>query len=347
MCLYPRIMKNPRKGQLIDERQKYVTVSCGNCYECRKQKAQAWRVRLCEEMKDNKEAHFITLTFTDNSLKTLALKLKTNGENAIAEHAKRLFLERYRKKYGKSLRHWLITELGHEGTERIHIHGIIFFRNQVNFTNEELFTLWSYGRTDIGEYCNLQTINYIVKYVTKIDTIHKDYKACIWTSPGIGTRFLKSPSAKNYKYIKGESREYYVLNNGNKVSLPIYYRNKLYTDTERQKMWSDRIDKNEIWVNGIHIKNISSIEGYEEYMKIIKYQQEWNRSIGYGSTSSEWEKHEYNLNFKTLNARTYENARARTENYEQYAEQFITPLQRIQRIKELRENKEINNKEPF
>ena len=35
-------------------------------------------------------------------------------------------LERIRKKTGKSIKHWFITELGHEKTERLHLHGIVW-----------------------------------------------------------------------------------------------------------------------------------------------------------------------------------------------------------------------------
>ena len=45
--------------------------------------------------------------------------------NEIATKAIRLCLERIRKQTGKSIKHWFITELGHEKTERLHLHGIV------------------------------------------------------------------------------------------------------------------------------------------------------------------------------------------------------------------------------
>ena len=35
-------------------------------------------------------------------------------------------MERYERKYGKTIRHWLVTELGQEKTERVHMHGILW-----------------------------------------------------------------------------------------------------------------------------------------------------------------------------------------------------------------------------
>ena len=53
----------------------------------------------------------------------------------------RLFTERWRKKYKKSIRHWLITELGGGRYEHLHIHGLIWTKE--NF--EEVRKIWKYG----------------------------------------------------------------------------------------------------------------------------------------------------------------------------------------------------------
>lgn len=292
-------VKKPKNVVCDDWRKMYVPIGCGNCYECRRQKAQQWRVRLQEEMKVQKYAYFTTLTFSNESLQELMKELECGETNAVATLAVRRFLERYRKKNGKSLRHWLITELGHENTERIHLHGIIFPEKEMS--NEELFAYWKYGRTDTGEYCNEQSINYIVKYVTKIDTDHKNYKAVILCSAGLGENFVKTEAARQtYKYRPKESKEYYTLEDGNRVALPIYYRNKLYTQAERDKIWTDRLDKGEIYVNGIRIRNINSSKSQQYYMKLLQEQQTWNKKIGYGDTSNEWEKESYNITFKML-----------------------------------------------
>lgn len=313
MCLYPRFIRNKRYFQTIsgkkkiyneklcdDYRKLYVPIGCGECLECRRQKSQAWRVRLLEELKVNKYAYFITLTFSNEELEKLCKETDTIECNAVATLAVRRFLERWRKTYKKSLRHWLITELGHENTERIHLHGIIF-SNDIQLNEELLQKYWKYGKTDIGEYCNEKTINYIVKYVTKIDTDHKDYKAVILCSAGLGEAFTKTLGAQyTYKYKKGATPEYYTLNNGNKVALPIYYRNKLFTEEEREKMWTDRLDKGSIYVNGIEIKNVNTEEGQRNYYKVIENAQRENKAIGYGSTEKEWEKQAYNVTFKML-----------------------------------------------
>ena len=139
MCLYPRIINNKKYTKtkknggnippVFDERVKKVAIGCGRCMECKKQQARKWQVRLLEEVRERNNGKFVTLTLNNESVTKLAEENKElegyELDNAIATLAVRRFLENWRKKYKKSVRHWLITELGHNGTENIHLHGIL------------------------------------------------------------------------------------------------------------------------------------------------------------------------------------------------------------------------------
>ena len=119
MCLYPKLIRNKKytaskkNGGVIpeytDERVLYVPVGCGKCIECRKQIARNWQVRLLEDVRHNTNGKFITLTFSNEAITELADKITgLSGydlDNEIATKAMRYFLERWRKKYKKSLRH--------------------------------------------------------------------------------------------------------------------------------------------------------------------------------------------------------------------------------------------------
>lgn len=307
MCLYPRLIKNrkytatKKNGGCVpyldDLRKSFVPIGCGNCIECRKQKAREWQVRLNEEIKSNqKKAYFLTLTFSNESLEKLMKSKHSKECNAIATIAVRRFLERARKKYKKSLQHWLITELGHEGTERIHLHGIIWTDNP-----EDLEALWSYGNIWIGEYCNAKTINYIIKYVTKIDEDHKNYKSVILCSKGIGRQYCESKTNQiRHAYAGERTNETYKLNNGAEINMPIYYRNKFYSEEEREKLWTQMLDKKEMYIMGIKI-DISTKKGRQLYADTLEYQQKLNRDLGYGGLSKEWQKETYNVTLKMLN----------------------------------------------
>ena len=136
MCLYPKLIKNKRylpnkknggvPPTCPDERLLYVTAACGKCMECRQQKQRQWLVRMSEELRQNPNAYFITLTIDDENYTNLANICDSDNDNEIATKAIRLTLERIRKKTGKSIKHWFITEKGHEKTERLHLHGIVW-----------------------------------------------------------------------------------------------------------------------------------------------------------------------------------------------------------------------------
>lgn len=306
MCLFPRLLKNPKYKQnkknggnvpdIQDIRVRYVPVACGNCIECRKAKAREWQVRLNEELKRTKYPYFITLTFEAKELKKLCKTYKLKESNAVAGKAVRLFLERVRKDYKKSIKHWLITELGQDKTERIHLHGVFFMEYPIN--KEWLNKYWKYGITDTGQYCNERTINYIIKYVTKIDITHKNFKPQIFCSKGLGSNYITEFAKNKHKYNGQNTRDYYTLPNGNKVNLPIYYRNKLYTEKEREKLWCDKLDKNTRYILGTEIRKANQNQEY--ILSVLEKAQEINRATGYGDHTAEWKKQEYNITLAML-----------------------------------------------
>ena len=96
MCLYPKLIPNKRylptkkNGGIPpvcpDERLRYVTAACGDCYECRKQKQRLtkWQVRMSEENRQTPNAYFLTLTINDESYKKLKQKYNLKDNNEIA-----------------------------------------------------------------------------------------------------------------------------------------------------------------------------------------------------------------------------------------------------------------------
>lgn len=288
MCLYSKMILNPKylpnkkngfnPPRCDDERKRYVPIGCGNCIECRKKTQREWQVRLMNEMKYDKTGQFITLTFSEEGLKKVEEQAESKEANIVAGVAVRKFLERWRKKYKKSVKHWFITELGHEGTKRLHLHGIIYTEK----TNEEIQERWGYGITDLGYEMSQRTINYIIKYITKPDNDNKGFRGKIFTSKGLGKKYLESWDAKNNAYRVGETREYIKLPTGSKTALPIYYRNKLYTEDEREKLWIEKLDKDEAYVMGRKIKNVSTTEGQREMWEAIQWARRQNKEQGYG-----------------------------------------------------------------
>lgn len=299
MCLYPKLIKNrkyiPNKknGGVIppinDKRVLLVPVGCGKCMECKKQKARTWQTRLSEEIRHNNECTFVTLTFSPENIIELDRDIigldGYNLDNEIATLAVRRFLERWRKKYKKSIKHWLITEIGGTRYESLHLHGIIWSKDV-----EEIKKIWKYGYVFCGDYVNEITINYIIKYVHKTDEKHENYQPKILTSNGIGKQYLNRIDANLNKYVKNKTNESYKTRTGVKINLPIYYRNKIYTEEEKEKLWLEKLDKDERWICG---EKIDISNGEEDYYKLLEYYRKKNKRLGYGNNEINWEKKIY------------------------------------------------------
>ena len=205
--------------------------------------------------------------------------------NDIATKAIRLCLERVRKLTGKSVKHWFITELGQKKTERLHLHGIVWgLGNDKKITDN-----WKYGITFTGYYVNERTINYITKYMLKIDEKHPKFRGKVLCSAGIGAGYLKREDAKKHVYIQGRTNESYRMRNGGKLNLPIYYRNKIFTEEEREKLFLDKIEKGIVYVLGIKI-DLKTEES--RYMGVLMSERERHEKIYYDNPK-DWDERKY------------------------------------------------------
>lgn len=307
MCLYPKLIQNrkyianKKNGGVIpavyDKRVLAVPVGCGRCMECMKKKSREWQARMLEDIKHNRNGIMVTLTFSDQSINELKKEIdnwqeegyKESGyelDNAIAKLAVRRFNERWRKKHKKAIRHWLVTELGHQGTENIHLHGIVWTDEH----KSKIEKYWQYGYVYTGEWVNEQTVNYTIKYIHKLDEDHKEYKPKILTSAGIGGGYLKRTDYKSNKYKEEGTKEYFKTKSGHKIALPIYWRNKIYSEEEREKLWIEKLDKKTRYINGIQI-DIS--EGEEIYYQVLEQERQKNIRLGYQTNQIDWNRKKY------------------------------------------------------
>lgn len=278
----PNKKNNNTPPMFKDIRTLLIPIACGRCKECAKKKANNWRIRLYEDIKDQHiygRAYFVTLTFNTESLQELSnltneIKNIYDKDNAIATIAVRRFLERWRKKYKKSIRHWLVTELGGEYSQHLHLHGIIYTKEDF----ENIRKYWKYGyvyptKTTVKyNIVNKATINYIIKYCTKIDKKHIYYKPIILCSSGIGNNL-------DIRKKINKKEEKYITNEGFKLGLPTYYREKLYTEEEREANYIKKLDKGIRYINGIAVKN-TEIERIKLLIKQAQHNSEEDGFLG-------------------------------------------------------------------
>lgn len=222
-----------------------LEVPCGHCLTCQKSENSSYRIRLMYEIRrwPANSCLFVTLTFNDENLK----RFSSDPNQAV-----RLFLDRMRKNVGKQVRHWFIGEYG-SLNGRPHYHGILFnvpenyiqeVTNDSHGSHATIERLWSYGFVFVG-YVNDKTCSYITKYLTK-SLNNGRVRPRVISSKGIGSNFVGSDAAKLCKI--GSEYQPFIMMEGYKYALPRYYREKIFSDIDRQNMILDRyLDPHYYW----------------------------------------------------------------------------------------------------
>jgi hypothetical protein len=315
-----------------DKRMQMVKIPCMNCMICKSKKAREWKIRLAEEIREQQEkgikGNFVTMTFSDKALVKLEEKVnhkinkqirksarkdkvirieKLSGynlDNEIAIVAMKNYREHWRamerkkpKKDRMKMKYWAVTELGGYKTERLHMHAIIWCNDE-----ELIKKRWKYGILDVGNksnvtgkvtnYVNEKTINYIIKYVMKIDKKHPNYKSKIMASNGLGSGYLKRNDVNNHKFKGEKTIREYRTKQGYKMALPKYYENNIWNEEERESMNIAYLDKHIQYVNGVKI-DTSTEKGKEQYENELKSTREKSKRLGYGDNKINYEKKRY------------------------------------------------------
>lgn len=269
--------------------------------ECRRQKANEWRVRLNEEIKRNENpCRFVTLTIKEDYLKSIEAIAGKDNAYGQATILVRRYLERIRKRTGKSVKHWIIPELGHKGTERLHLHGLIWCEEPWILKEEWAKVCGHYfGGKDI----TAKTINYVSKYILKQDEKHSEFQGKIFCSAGIGQGYVGSLQYSKNEYKGSQTDETYRLPTGHRVALPIYYRNKRWTDSEREQLWMARLDRQIRYVDSLAVD--MAIEE-DRYWRLLETAREKNERLHYGKLDG-WEKARYINSCKKIQKEAWEN----------------------------------------
>lgn len=182
----------------------------------------------------------------------------------------------------------------------LHLHGIVW----TNEPQAQIQSKWKYGyiwpkneKEWRENYVNEKTVNYLIKYVKKRDLQHKEYKPIVLTSAGIGKNYIDRPDSIKNKFNGTNTKETYTTRTGHQISMPIYWRNKIYTEEEREKLWLNRLDKNERWIRG---EKIDISENEQDYFKTLEHHRKINKRLGYGDDKINWEQKKYENKLREL-----------------------------------------------
>jgi hypothetical protein len=149
-----------------------LTLPCGKCHGCRLEYARQWAVRCMHEASLHEENSFLTLTYNDENLPTVA-----PGISTVVKRDVQLFIKRLRKATGKKISYYAGAEYG-DKKGRAHYHICIFGydfsdkylwsvkRGNKLFRSPKLEKLWPYGHSRIGDL-TFQSASYVARYCMK------------------------------------------------------------------------------------------------------------------------------------------------------------------------------------
>lgn len=204
-----------------------IPVPCGKCPNCAKRRASAWSFRLMQEAKSSINAHFITLTYD-----TAKVPITRNGYMEIKKRDLQLFFKRLRKASPRSIsiKYYAVGEYGGR-TKRPHYHLILY-----NAKLELIQPAWNLGNVHYGKL-EEASVGYTLKYISKprqIPMHRNDDRQPEFSlmSKGLGANYLTPQMVKYHKADINE-RMYCTLADGKKVSMPRYYKDKIYNEHER------------------------------------------------------------------------------------------------------------------
>lgn len=239
-------------------------VSCGRCPLCKKRRASSWAFRCAQHMKVQDSAHFITLTYANEYLVR-----SSNGLPTLFKRDLQSFFKRLRKSHDKKLSYYAIGEYGGRRA-RPHYHVLLF-----NADITKVVEAWSFGHVHCGDvtkksvgYC-VGYINKAKKFVPKDDDRDKEFQVM---SKGIGINYL-TPAMVKWHTDEIEDRAYVLHEDGYKIPMPRYYRDKIYYPDERVRLAEAGIERakqkeSEKWYE-LQCQDKDPAEWYNEYCQSV------------------------------------------------------------------------------
>lgn len=241
MCISPMDIKNKHTNQ-------WVTVPCGKCASCLTNRREEWSTRLLEESKDHFDCTFLTLTYKDDQL--------PYGEiyPSLCKKDIQNFLKRFRKELStrdisQKIRYYAVGEYG-QNTKRPHYHLIIFGVSPIDVNIME--KSWSKGQVLAGNV-NIASIKYVAKYhLDKGNSVKGSEPPFTLMSrkPGIGHSYVKKMELFHAEDIS----RCYVPHNQFKRKMPRYYKDKLYSKEDRERILEINKNRDQSYQNLLDFK---------------------------------------------------------------------------------------------
>lgn len=296
-----------------------ISVPCGNCLPCMKNRASNWSFRLIQESKRAETAYFVTLTYDTDTV-----PITNNGFMSLDKKDYQKFMKRLRKVNTKKLKYYTVGEYGGK-FNRPHYHAIMFNLDLSTLIGKPMAKqfergilpmdgkfpvesqIWGKGHVTIGKVSEA-SIGYTLIYISKGGEVPKHQRddrqpEFSLMSKRIGSNYLTTKTkivvneylnkkgniirrkteildmsdSKMQRWHKDDLVNRYYVNIKTseglaKAPMPRYYKDKLYTDWQKQKI-------------GYHLQNQELTEwnklSYEQKMEEYRKQESKNQRLHY------------------------------------------------------------------
>ena len=205
-----------------------IPLPCGRCYECKARRVSGWSFRMMKEQERSRSALFVTLTYSPENMPM------TNGYMNLHKPDLQKFMKRLRHwNKGQAIKYYAAGEYG-TTSWRPHYHIILF-----NADQEDILKAWTLGHVHIGLLTEASAA-YTLKYISKgkrVPAYEGDPRLPEFSvmSKKLGDNYL-TPQMRRWHKKSLVERMYVPLKDGKKIAMPRYYREKIYTKVERDKI---------------------------------------------------------------------------------------------------------------
>lgn len=239
-CYFPFKVDNPHYDPTDLNSPVKVPVPCGKCPYCMQRRVNNWVFRCMKHLENSDSGYFVTLTYDQPPI-------SEKGLMTLRKRCFQLFAKRLRKLCGAGVKYYACGEYG-DTYNRPHFHAILF-----NVTPDaidkawtgyhELVALKSRKYTIVNGYVKVDVVNentvmYTAKYMNKGKLVgFADWDDRLpefqLFSKGLGKDYL---TPEKVAYHKQDVSLLYSWQNGYKIALPRYFKDRIYDEDERKQM---------------------------------------------------------------------------------------------------------------